>query len=232
MGENSLKTITFDGTKDGYQSLEFNMRAFLKELGYSEAVSRTDIEAAVLDDDSTKKNDIAYARIAMAMMMEDPHHSELVRRSVSLVYPEGDAALAWEALSNRYEPRNGKGQQTLMTELFASTSENGLKDPGIWVFELQRKQYELNAMGAILSDTVLMGRILSKFPQEYECVADNLARRENKSIASVSLVLMDKYERLKKTGMFRSTEETVLVGYKKFSGDCRYCGKKGHKAAE
>jgi hypothetical protein len=37
---------------------------------------------------------------------------------------------------------------------------------------------------------------------------------------------------LKKTGKFRSTEETVLVGYKKFSGDCLYCSKKGHKAAE
>jgi hypothetical protein len=77
-------------------------------------------------------------------------------------------------------------------------------------------------MGATMS----MGRILSKFPQEYECVADNLARQENKSIDSVSLVQMDKYERLMKTGNFRSTEETVLVGYKKFSEDCRYGGRK------
>jgi hypothetical protein len=131
-------------------------------------------------------------------MMEDPHHSELVRRSVSIVYPEGDAALAWQALANRYEPRNGIGQQTLITELFASTSENGSKDPGIWVFELQRMQYELNAMGATLSVTMLMGRILSKFPLEYESVADNLARQENKTIASVSLVLTDKQDRLRR----------------------------------
>jgi hypothetical protein len=62
-------------------------------------------------------------------------------------------------------------------------------------------------------------------------MADNLANQVNKSAASVSSVLKDKHEQLKKAGKFRSTEETVLVGYKKFSRDCRHCGKKGHKAA-
>jgi hypothetical protein len=63
-------------------------------------------------------------------------------------------------------------------------------------------------------------------------VAENLASQENKTVASVSSNLKDKYERLKKSGKAKTSEETVLVGYKRFSGDCRYYGKKGHKTAE
>jgi hypothetical protein len=63
-------------------------------------------------------------------------------------------------------------------------------------------------------------------------VADNLASQENKTISGVSAILKDKFERLNKSGVVMTNEETMLVGYKRFSGDCRYCGKKGHKAAE
>jgi hypothetical protein len=55
----------------------------------------------VRDADDKKKYDMAYARNAMAVMMEEPNSNELVRRSVSTVYPEGDATLGWQTLANR-----------------------------------------------------------------------------------------------------------------------------------
>jgi hypothetical protein len=232
MAEKSIKTITFSGTKEGYHMWEIQMRAFLRELGCAEALRRTDLEAEVGDRLIRKKNDTAYARIAIPIMSDDSVNAELIKRSVSSVYPEGDAALAWQALADRFEPKNAVDQQTLMTELFASTLENGSKDHEVWILELQRMQTKLNAMGATESDNMVIGHILSRLASEYDHVDDNLASRENKTIASVSSILKDIYERLKKGENFRSTEATVLVGYKKFSGDCRYCGKKGHKAAE
>jgi hypothetical protein len=131
MAEKIIKTITFSGTMEGYHMWEFQMRAFLRELGCAEALSRTDLEAEVSDRLIQKKNDTAYARIAIAIMSEDSVSAELIKRSVSSVYPEGDAALAWQALADRYEPKNAVDQQTLMTELFASTLENGSKDPEV-----------------------------------------------------------------------------------------------------
>jgi hypothetical protein len=67
---------------------------------------------------------------------------------VTCVHPEGDATLAWQAFADRYEPKNVVGQQTLMTELFASTLENGSNDPEVWIVELKRMQTKLNVMGA------------------------------------------------------------------------------------
>jgi uncharacterized ferredoxin-like protein len=105
-------------------------------------------------------------------------------------------------------------------------------DPEVWIVEPQRMQSQLNGMGASVSDSMLMANILGELLNEYDHVADNLASQENKTIASVSLILKDNYERLKKSANIKSSEETVLVGYKKFSGDCRYCGKKGHTSAD
>jgi hypothetical protein len=121
----------------------------------------------------------------------------VIKRSVSTVYPEGDATLAWLALADRYEPKNAVDQQTLMTELFTSTLENGSKDPEVWIVELQRMQTKVNAMGATVSDNMVKGHILSRLPPEYDHVADNLASQESKTVASVSSILKDKYERLK-----------------------------------
>jgi hypothetical protein len=66
-------------------------------------------------------------------MSEDVVSTELVKRSMSSVYPEGDATLAWQALRERYEPRNVVDQQTLLTELFASKLTDTSKDPEVWI---------------------------------------------------------------------------------------------------
>jgi hypothetical protein len=44
MAEKSIKTITFSGTKEGYLSWVFKMRAFLRELGCADSLTRTDLE--------------------------------------------------------------------------------------------------------------------------------------------------------------------------------------------
>jgi hypothetical protein len=60
-------------------------------------------------------------------------------------------------------------------------------------------------------------------------VADQLANDELKTIESVIVTL---FERMKMNGKSSPTGETALVGFKKFNGDCRYCGKKGHEATD
>jgi hypothetical protein len=44
------------------------------------------------------------------------------------------------------------------------------------------------------------------------------------------MILKDKFERLKKPGILKPpTDETALVGNKKFARNCRYGEKRGHK---
>jgi hypothetical protein len=187
-------------------------------------------DAEISDMKVRKRNDTAFARIAMAV--EEVVSGELVKRSKSDVYPDGDAAKAWKALQDRYDPRNAVDQQILLTELFGSKLDDRTKGPELWIVDLQRMQTNLNDMGATISDNMLIAHILNELPSEYEHVADNLASQETKTIAGVMTMLKDKFERLKKSGNLKATDEAALVGYKKFAGNCRYCGKRGHKAAD
>jgi hypothetical protein len=66
------------------------MRAFLREIGCADALVRSDLDAEISDMKVRKRNDTAFARIAMAV--EDVVSDELVKRSTSDVYPDGDAS--------------------------------------------------------------------------------------------------------------------------------------------
>jgi hypothetical protein len=43
---------------------------------------------------------------------------------------------------------------------------NGSKDPEVWIVELKRMQTKLNAMGATVSDNMVIGHILSRLPAQ------------------------------------------------------------------
>ena len=232
MTEKSIKTIPFDGTREGYQTWEFKMRTFLRELGCSAALYRKDMKADVTNDDAIKMNHQAYARIAMAMDMKDTVSIQLVKRSMTKAFPTGDAALAWKTLAERYEPKNAVDKQTLFEQLQGMKLEDVSKDPEVWIMELQRIQSKLSEMGEKVSDGLLMCHILGNLPPAYDNVADNLASDASKTILSVMIALKDKFERIKKSGKSDPKGETVLIGSKRFAGNCRYCGKKGHKAAD
>jgi hypothetical protein len=194
---------------------DFKMRAFLRELGCAAVLTRANMLADVKDDDERKKNDKAYSRIAMAMSMKDVVSSQIVKRSTSIVYPDGDAAVAWKALAERYEPKKAVDKQTLFESLFATRLKDNDTDPEVWIMELQRMQAQLLEMGERVSDGLIMCHILGNLPSGYDNVADQLANDEMKTIDSVVITLKDKYERMKKVGNSTTSGETVLVGYKK-----------------
>jgi hypothetical protein len=54
---------------------------------------------------------------------------------------------------------------------------------------------------------------------QYENVADQLARDQNKAITSVSNELKQKYERMRSAGEINANTEKALIGYKKFNGN-------------
>jgi hypothetical protein len=164
---------------------DFKMRAFLRELGCAAVLTRANMLADVKDDDERKKNDKAYSRIAMAMRMKDVVSSQIVKRSTSIVYPDGDAVVAWKALAERYEPKKAVDKQTLFGSLFATRLKDNDTDPEVWIMELQRMQAQLLEMGERVSD----GLILGNLPSGYDNVADQLANDEMKTIDSVDITL-------------------------------------------
>jgi hypothetical protein len=81
MSEKNIKTIEFSGIREGYNMWEFKMPAYLREIGCATPLFRSNMLAAVNDEDERKKNYKAYSRLVMAMKMDDVVGSQIVKRS-------------------------------------------------------------------------------------------------------------------------------------------------------
>jgi glutaredoxin len=55
MSEKTVKTIAFNGTKDGYPMWEFKKRAFLREIECADTLMRKDMKAEVTDVDEKNR---------------------------------------------------------------------------------------------------------------------------------------------------------------------------------
>ncbi|KAG7357828.1 zinc knuckle domain containing protein [Nitzschia inconspicua] len=116
----------------------------------------------------------------------------------------------------------------------------------VWAFQMEAYLEELEILDALkitstgnavtdeerkMNRKAYLKLALSCDDAEYEHVADNLARDPNKTITSVTNELKEKFERMKISGTVDDSEK-ALTGFKKFSGNCNYCGKQGHKSAQ
>ncbi|KAG7344883.1 gag-polypeptide of LTR copia-type [Nitzschia inconspicua] len=171
------------------------------------------------------------AYLKLALPCDDAVSHQLIKKSTSVDFPQGSAKKAWKALADIWEPKKEVNKQTLTNELFSLKLDDVSKDPEKWILLLQEKQTKLQVMGETISDGLLMSHILGNLPKEYEHVADNLARDSNKTITSVTDELKEKFERMKIAGTVDESEK-ALTRYKKFSGNCNYCGKQGHKSSQ
>jgi hypothetical protein len=141
-------------------------KGILREIGCANVLTRSDMRANGTNIDESQLNHLAYSRIAMAMGMADVVSCQIVKRAVSKVYPDGDAAVAWLVLADRYEPKQAVDKQALFEEMQALTLDDVTKDPEVWIMELQQIQSKLGAMNEFVSDGLLMRHILGNLPGE------------------------------------------------------------------
>ena len=124
MAEKSIKTIKFNDQGDDFPIWKFQMEAFLEELGCAEALTQS--KAAVdIDDDDRKMNRKAYLKLALACDKAVSH--QIIKQAVSVVFPGGDAKLAWEALIDRWDPKEEVDKQRAIHLAHNATSGNRTK---------------------------------------------------------------------------------------------------------
>ena len=114
--------------------------------------------------------------------------------------------------------------------------------PQDWLAHMEKKRNELENAGHNMDDETFLTHVMASLPQE-EYQATFLTqkaklRNEDLTIEEEETLLDDKYEVKKEVqGWIEEGDELALpVGkphYKKpFKGQCGYCGKYGHKAAD
>jgi hypothetical protein len=163
----------------------------------------------------------------------------IVRGAKTSDLTDGDAALAWKRLSDKYEPKSAPSRLALKNEFNSKVLKNANSDPHAWLTELEDLRVRLLAAGSRMGDDELLEHVLNSLPKEYEIVVSKLEDRlgsttDPLSIEDVRSALNLKYQRLTKgrggphTSSSDDGHETALFAGG-FKGKCNNCGEWGHK---
>jgi hypothetical protein len=110
---------------------------------------------------------------------------QIVRNSKTSDLNDGDAALAWKRLNDKFEPKIAPNRLKLKNEFYSSKLKN--KDnPDMWITSLEDIRFRLEALGSTISEEDLMEHILNSLPREYVISISKLEDR----LGSTSDLLM------------------------------------------
>jgi hypothetical protein len=151
--------------------------------------------------------------------------------------PDGDAAKAWKGLLAKYEPSTESEKVKLDREFATSKLKSSSDDPDAWLTELERKRQRMRTLGMNKDDDDLIRHVLNNLPKDYDSTVENLEDKMSKKELTIEILrdkLNSRYEKLSSNrdekGDDTSDEKALVMGGRKFKGNCRLCGKIGHKA--
>jgi len=159
----------------------------------------------------------------------------------------GNAALAWKRLSEKFVGRNNAEKMKLIKQLNESRMGK-TEDPDEWITNLECLRQRIAECGKKIDENELVMHILYHLPTEYDNINDqylkDLDDGKDIDLEDLRADLRRKYDRLVDSGHIEKNnddENDKLVKEvkalktcfkKQFKGKCSVCGKIGHKGAD
>jgi hypothetical protein len=91
----------------------------------------------------------------------------IIRRCKAKDYPDGNGAISWERLSNKYRPVSLPSKVKL-EKLFSELSLKKGQDPEIWITELKYLCVKLKNMAYFVTENQFMIHILNNLTSDYD----------------------------------------------------------------
>jgi gag-polypeptide of LTR copia-type len=111
-------------------------------------------------------NDLAHAKLLVSC--ESDLCFGIIENSKSEKFPDGDAALAWLNLSEKFEPKTKMNIIKLKKEFIECKLNSFNKDLIEWLMNLENLKWKQKGIGHEVSNEDMMVHILHNLPKEYE----------------------------------------------------------------
>jgi hypothetical protein len=124
-------------------------------------------------------NEIAYTDLILSINVKTSSGKvafNLIKGCKSKDYPDGNAAIAWERLKNKYELISDPSLVKLEKQFRELSLKKG-QDPEIWITQLEDLRVRLEAMGSSISENQFMIHILNNLTSDYELQLALMERR-------------------------------------------------------
>jgi hypothetical protein len=82
-------------------------------------------------------------------------------------YPDGNGAIAWERLKNKFEPVSAPSMVKLEKQFREISFKRG-QDPEVWITELEFLRFKLENMGSCITESHFMIDILNNLTSDYD----------------------------------------------------------------
>ena len=147
----TIRVIPFCGKVDEWPIWSERFLAKAKRFGFKDlllgklSIPTADEEIDVESESGKKKsviielNEIAYSELIFSIDIKTSSGKvafNLIKGCKSKDYPDGNAALAWERLKNKYEPISAPSLVKLEKQFRGLALKKG-QDPEVWITELE-----------------------------------------------------------------------------------------------
>ena len=233
----TIRVIKFDGTEDKWHEWNAKMLAIAKSKRWNLALT----EDHTIPDLPVSKEDKTMKWENEAAMM----YLTLACNGKAFFYVEGkeSARLAYQALQERYQPEQVQDYWEVSKAFSDCKMKSDDSDPEEWLQELEYYKSRLTRIDAKYekSEMEMKVYVLHALPSKYSEVVTNEQRIiATSTYKEVTKAIYDFYRRTIKKEEKTMNKEQALVSEtktkskfkKKFKGDCRRCGRQGHKASD
>ena len=163
---NTIRVIPFCGKVDEWPIWSERFLAKSKRFGFKElllgklSIPTADEEIDLESESGKKKsviiklNEIAYSELILSVDIKTSSGKvafNFIKGCKSKDYPDGNAALVWERLKNKYEPISAPSLVKLEKQFRELSLKKG-QDPEIWITDLEYLRVRLEAMDSSISE--------------------------------------------------------------------------------
>ena len=232
--DTTTKIVSFNGDDAKWREWSVKTKAIGAKKGWLKIIETK----YVLDRTST-----VDAEKKLVQLNEDANHY-LTLSCTERAFPyvengRGDAFEAWKGLLLRYDEVDAMN----LTELHKLFNDERMKDytedPGLWFMRIEyNKERIITAGGNPKSEPEMIAFILQNAPNEYEVATQSVqvtGMDHKRTMKTYSDFWKQKFkneaDKTKKKGGEAYVADYKPKGkpWKKFKGDCKNCGKQGHK---
>jgi hypothetical protein len=249
---NAIRAIPFCGKVEEWPIWRERFLAKAKHFGFKDlllgklSIPKVDEE---IDETSyigkkksiiIKLNEMAYTELILSIDVKassDKVAFNIIRGCKTKDYPDGNSAISWERIQNKYEPVSAPSMVKLEKQFRELSLKKG-QDPEVWITELEDLCVKLENMGSCITENQFMIHILKNLTSDYDLQLALMERRVGDAdkpltVEEVRGELNLRFKRLNVKAS-RNEEAEVLEEQALFSGQfkgkCRNCGQVGHKS--
>jgi len=112
----------------------------------------------------------------------------IVTKAVSIDLTDGDVALAWKRLKDKFTPKLTPKKLELQRAFQVSHLKNSDQDPEVWITYLEGLRMKLKDLGSMMSDKDVIVHILNNLTEDYKV---QLSKLEEKLGSTTSTLMID-----------------------------------------